>query len=186
MPPQGKGQHFANNFEKMEMVVCLFYDQTGSLRVVADTSCNVIKEVLYDPTGDSGGDSDWYGYCLDDPAMGLFKFGKRALSGPLSGFEGLGSEGGWLDENNLELKHEQGFYEDGSGDNIGFSKDGMLRDERVNEYQLGERQWDDSRMRRSEKTTPEGQYNVFQNNCQDYADRLKKRYQQLERWDRQR
>jgi RHS repeat-associated protein len=94
----------------------LFYDQVGSLRVVADHSGNVIKEVLYDPfggiiedtnpelripigfagglhdqdlgfvrfgwrdydtftsrwtapdpMGDAGGDSDWYGYCLDDP-----------------------------------------------------------------------------------------------------------------------
>jgi RHS repeat-associated protein len=94
----------------------LHYDQVGSLRIVADRSGNVIKEVLYapfgdiiedtapgfrvpigfagglhdhdlgfvrfgwrdydpftgrwtasDPIGDKGGDSDWYGYCLDDP-----------------------------------------------------------------------------------------------------------------------
>ncbi|WP_319471051.1 hypothetical protein [uncultured Pseudodesulfovibrio sp.] len=31
--------------------VYLFYDQVGSLRVVADTSGNVIKEVQYDPFG---------------------------------------------------------------------------------------------------------------------------------------
>jgi RHS repeat-associated protein len=98
------------------LVAYLFYDQVGSLRVVADHSGNVIKEVLYDPfggiiedtnpelripigfagglhdqdlgfvrfgwrdydtftsrwtapdpIGDAGGDSDWYGYCLDDP-----------------------------------------------------------------------------------------------------------------------
>lgn len=30
----------------------LFFDQVGSLRVVADTSGNVIKEILYDPFGD--------------------------------------------------------------------------------------------------------------------------------------
>lgn len=97
-------------------IYALFYDQVGSLRVVADQSGNVIKEVLYDPfgaiiedtnlgfhipvgfagglhdrdlgfvrfgwrdydvvtnrwtapdpMGDAGGDSDWYGYCLDDP-----------------------------------------------------------------------------------------------------------------------
>lgn len=32
-------------------IVYLFYDQVGSLRVVADSSGNVIKEVLYDPFG---------------------------------------------------------------------------------------------------------------------------------------
>ena len=32
-------------------VAGLFYDQVGSLRVVADVDDNVIKEVLYDPSG---------------------------------------------------------------------------------------------------------------------------------------
>ncbi|BDQ38025.1 hypothetical protein SYK_23850 [Pseudodesulfovibrio nedwellii] len=97
-------------------IAYLFYDQVGSLRVVADPEGNVIQEILYDPfggiiedtnpslripigyagglhdrdlgfvrfgwrdydantsrwtapdpIGDKGGDSDWYGYCLDDP-----------------------------------------------------------------------------------------------------------------------
>lgn len=99
-----------------EDLTYLYYDQVGSLRVVADASGNVIKEILYDPfggiitdsnpdlsipigfagglhdrdlgfvrfgwrdfdtftgrwtapdpLGDAGGDTDWYGYCLDDP-----------------------------------------------------------------------------------------------------------------------
>ncbi|MGE4554391.1 MAG: RHS repeat-associated core domain-containing protein [Desulfovibrionaceae bacterium] len=94
----------------------LYFDQVGSLRVVADETGNAVKDVLYDsfgnvledanpafrvpigfagglhdpdtglvrfgyrdydpdtgrftaldPLGDAGGDSDWYGYCLDDP-----------------------------------------------------------------------------------------------------------------------
>ncbi|BDQ37963.1 hypothetical protein SYK_23230 [Pseudodesulfovibrio nedwellii] len=98
------------------VIAYLFYDQVGSLRVVADLESNVIQEILYDPfggiiedtqpdlhipigyarglhdrdlgfvrfgwrdydantsrwtapypIGDKGGDSDWYGYCLDDP-----------------------------------------------------------------------------------------------------------------------
>ena len=98
------------------VIAYLFYDQVGSLRVVADPEGNVIQEILYDPfggiiedtnpglripigyagglhdrdlgfvrfgwrdydantsrwtapdpIGDKGGDSDWYGYCLDDP-----------------------------------------------------------------------------------------------------------------------
>jgi RHS repeat-associated protein len=110
-------------------VFTLHYDQVGSLRVVADTDGDVIKEILYDPfggiiedtnpglcvpigfagglhdrdlgfvrfgwrdydpftgrwtasdpIGDRGGDTDWYGYCLDDPVngvdpLGLFLFG---------------------------------------------------------------------------------------------------------------
>ncbi|WP_419786746.1 RHS repeat domain-containing protein [Pseudodesulfovibrio sp.] len=98
----------------------LFYDQVGSLRVVANADGEVIKEILYDPfggiiedsnpgfrlpigfagglhdrdlgfvrfgwrdydtftgrwtapdpIGDKGGDTDWYGYCLDDPVNGV-------------------------------------------------------------------------------------------------------------------
>jgi len=105
-------------------VAYLFHDQVGSLRVVADTSGNVIKAIQYDPfggiiedsnpgfksplgfagglhdrdlgfvrfgfrdydtytsrwtapdpIGDAGGDSDWYGYCLDDPVNGVDPLG---------------------------------------------------------------------------------------------------------------
>ncbi|MGE4552400.1 MAG: RHS repeat-associated core domain-containing protein [Desulfovibrionaceae bacterium] len=94
----------------------LYYDQVGTLRVVAGETGDAVKDVLYDsfgnvledanpafriplgfagglydpdtglvrfgyrdydpdtgrftapdPLGDAGGDSDWYGYCLDDP-----------------------------------------------------------------------------------------------------------------------
>jgi len=116
-------------------VAYLFHDQVGSLRVVADTSGNVIKAIQYDPfggiiedsnpgfkiplgfagglhdrdlgfvrfgfrdydtytsrwtapdpIGDAGGDSDWYGYCLDDPVnandpTGLFAFLLPLLAG---------------------------------------------------------------------------------------------------------
>ncbi len=75
-------------------VLLLYYDQVGSLRVVADAGGNVIKEILYDPFGGiiedyrpelriplgfADGDPDWYGYCLDDPVnavdpLGLFVF----------------------------------------------------------------------------------------------------------------
>jgi RHS repeat-associated protein len=115
----------------------LYYDQVGSLRVVADEAGNVVKEVLYDsfgrilgdtnpamrvplgvgfglhdrdtgwvrmgwrdydpetgrftaldPIGYAGGDSDLYGYCLDDPVnnadpLGLWTAGFD-VSGSLS------------------------------------------------------------------------------------------------------
>jgi RHS repeat-associated protein len=118
----------------------LFYDQVGSLRVVADHSGNVIKEVLYDPfggiiedtnpelripigfagglhdqdlgfvrfgwrdydtftsrwtapdpLGDAGGDSDWYGYCLDDPVNGVDPTG--LFAGVLAPFIKQAAEG---------------------------------------------------------------------------------------------
>jgi RHS repeat-associated protein len=162
-----------------------------------DYDTNTGRWTAPDPIGDSGGDSDWYGYCLDDPVngvdpLGLFKFGKRALSGPLSGFEGLGSEGGWLDENNLELKHEQGFYEDGSGDYIGLFKEGLKFDENIKDYSLEDKQYNDKRMGRAQKSVGDNQsYNLFglggkKNNCQDYADKLRKRYNVLNRGDNMR
>ncbi len=123
----------------------LHYDQVGSLRVVADETGNMIKEILYDPfggiiedskpelhipigfagglhdrdlgfvrfgwrdydtftsrwtapdpMGDAGGDSDWYGYCLDDPVngvdpLGLFDIttGDVVSTGVTVGVEGL-------------------------------------------------------------------------------------------------
>jgi RHS repeat-associated protein len=221
----------------------LFHDQAGSLRVVADTSGNVIKEILYDPfggiikdtnpdlripigfagglhdrdlgfvrfgwrdydtftgrwtapdpLGDKGGDSDWYGYCLDDPIngvdpLGLFRFGKRGLGGlPLLG---LLSDNPLSDKLNIELAHEHGFYEDGTGDNIGFFKDGPKRDPKSKDYKIEEKQYDDKRMKRSQNSIDPGQYRLWgiggkQNNCQDFSEKLRKRYHLLERGDRQR
>ena len=172
-------------------VANLYYDQVGSLRLVADALGNVIKEVLYDPfgwiiedtnpgflvpigfagglhdrdlgfvrfgwrdydtftsrwtapdpIGDKGGDPDWYGYCLDDPVNavdvlgleGSFRFGKRKLEG-LPWLEGLSdSAGGVLDKMNFELSHEHGFYEDGTGENIGLGRDGRMRAEDISRY----------------------------------------------------
>jgi len=123
-------------------VAGLFHDQVGSLRVVADTDDNVIKEVLYDlfggviedtkpallpplgfagglhdrdlgfvrfgwrdydvktgrwtapdPLGDKGGDSDWYGYCLDDPVNGVDPQGLEGTAAH-SGVGKAGDDGG--------------------------------------------------------------------------------------------
>jgi len=223
---------------------CLFYDQVGSLRTVADTSGNVIKEILYDPfggiiketnpnlriplgfagglhdrdlgfvrfgwrdydtftgrwtapdpIGDKGGDSDWYGYCLDDPVngvdpLGLFRFGKRGLGGlPLLGPL---SDNPLDDELNTEIAHEHGFYEDGSGDNVGLFKEGRrYTTESIQKYTLDNKQYDDKRMRRADKSVDPGKYNLLgiggkKNNCQDFSDKLRDHYQLLERGDRQR
>ena len=211
-------------------VAGLFYDQVGSLRVVADVDDNVIKEVLYDPfggiiedtnpdlrlpigfaaglhdrdlgfarfgwrdydvrtgrwtapdpLGDKGGDPDWYGYCLDDPVngidpLGLFRFGKRGLGSlPLLG---LFSDNPLDDRMNTEIAHEQGFYEDGSGDNIGFFKDGPGKDNQVwkKPYQMENKHYDDELMRETVDSVNPGEYRLLGNNCQGYADKLRTRY----------
>jgi RHS repeat-associated protein len=215
-----------------------FYDQVGSLRVVADHSGNVIKEVLYDlfggiiedtnpdlripigfagglhdhdlgfvrfgwrdydtftsrwttsdPIGDAGGDPDWYGYCLDDPVngidpLGLFRFGKRPLDFLPENWHGIGTDGSTADQGNYELKHEQGFYEDGSDKNIGFFNGGIKQSEDITKYKLDETHFDDKRMRQAEKSLDPGDYKLCKwggksNNCQDYADGLRERYRFL-------
>ena len=216
----------------------LFYDQVGSLRVVADQSGDVIKEILYDPfgtiiedtnpglripigfagglhdrdlgfvrfgwrdydtftgrftapdpMGDGGGDKDWYGYCLGDPVngvdpLGLFRFGKRPLDIFPDGWHWLGTDGSTADQGNYELKHEQGFYEDGTGDNIGLSHKGRMTKEDINKYALDDTRFDDKRMREAEKSLDPGDYKLCKmggksNNCQDYADSLRERYRFL-------
>ncbi|WP_422393763.1 RHS repeat domain-containing protein [Pseudodesulfovibrio cashew] len=216
----------------------LHYDQVGSLRVVADQSGNVIKEVLYDPfggiiedsnpalripigfagglhdrdlgfvrfgwrdydtftsrwtapdpMGDAGGDPDWYGYCLDDPVngadpLGLFVFGKRPLGFLPDSWHWIGTDGSTADKGNYELKHEHGFYEDGTGDNIGLGNDKMLKNEEISKYKLEETHFDDTLMREAQSSLDPGDYKLFKmggqsNNCQDYADKLRERYRFL-------
>ncbi len=65
-------------------VVYLFYDQVGSLRVGADQSGNVIKEVLYDPFGGILEDNNpavkvpiGFAGGLHDQDFGFVRFGFR-------------------------------------------------------------------------------------------------------------
>ena len=65
-------------------VASLYYDQVGSLRVVADAGGNVIKEVLYDPFGGIMEDSDpglripiGFAGGLHDRDLGFVRFGWR-------------------------------------------------------------------------------------------------------------
>jgi len=148
-----------------------------------------------DPMGEAGGDPDWYGYCLDDPVngedpLGLFRFGKRGLGGlPLLG---IFSDNPIDDAANTELAHEHGFYEDGTGENVGLFKEGVRHDtENIHDYELEEKHYDDKRMRRAVDSLGDQEYNLLgicgkKNNCQDYADKMRSRYDVLNRGDRQR
>jgi hypothetical protein len=134
-----------------------------------------------DPIGEQGGDPDWYGYCLDDPVngvdpLGLFRFGKRGLGSlPLLGFF---SDNPIDDRMNTEIAHEQGFYEDDSGDNIGFFKDGPGKDNQAGKkpYQMESKHYDDDLMRETVDSVSPGEYRLLGNNCQDYADKLRTKY----------
>ena len=131
-------------------------------------------------------------YGMADPNnILLFKFGKRPLSKPI-----------WLDEStlintlsdisdnpiidylNLELSHEHGFFEDGSGDNIGFRNNERFPED-PNElinlgYRYEDKQYDDDIMREALKNVKDGLYSSVINNCQDWSDRLRKEYDRLE------
>ncbi|MBI9078601.1 MAG: hypothetical protein JEY79_02555 [Pseudodesulfovibrio sp.] len=124
-----------------------------------------------------------------DP-LGLFRFGKRGLGGlPLFGiFSGNSID----DAVNTEIVHEHGFYEDGSGDNVGLFKDGVQRNkENIKDYELEDKSYNDKRMRCSVDSLGQQKYNLLgfggkKNNCQDSAGKMRDRYWLLDRGDRQR
>ena len=141
------------------------------------------------PIGDRGGGPDWYGYCLDDPVngvdpLGLFRFGKRPLDILPDGWHGIGTDGSTADKGNYELKHEHGFYEDNTDENVGLGSDGLMKKEDKSKYRLNETHFDDDLMREAEKSLDPGEYKLLKmggqsNNCQDYSDRLRERYRFL-------
>ncbi len=145
---------------------------------------------------------DVYGYCLDDPInfidrTGLFVFGKRRLKGleVLDSPVGKALNGAGkkvldtvargpvsdkiekeLSRNNLELKHEHGFFEDEEGGNIGKSDKGRITNETKKGFKFERQHYDDKRMRRAAKNLKEGEYDAVSNNCQDFKDKLLKEY----------
>ena len=118
-----------------------------------------------DPMGEAGGAPDWYGYCLDDPVngadpLGLFRFAKRGLGGlPLLG---IFSDNPIDDAANTELAHEHGFYEDGTGENVGLFKEGVRHGtENIHDYELEEKSYDDKRMLRAVDSLGDQEYNLL-------------------------
>ena len=85
-------------------VFTLHYDQVGSLRVVADTSGNVIKEVLYDPFGGIIEDTNpdlripiGFAGGLHDRDLGFVRFGWRdydTFTGRWTAPDPIGDKGG--------------------------------------------------------------------------------------------
>ena len=141
-----------------------------------------------DPLGEAGG-INLYGFVGNNPVnavdpFGLFRFGKR----PLSGLPWLPimSSNSTADAHNTEISHEHGFFEDVSGDNIGFGPKGRFsEDPNRKGYRYDNRHYDDNLMREALKNVEDGEYSLLgfgkpKNNCQDWADRLREEYHHLE------
>ena len=138
-----------------------------------------------DPIGLKGG-INTYTYVDNNPIdyidpIGLFKFCSRGLGN--SPFQ----INIYPDSFNLDAKHEQGFYEDGSGDNIGYFPDGVKPDNPSNHgrYTCENKSYDDVIMRKAEKNIhhnfPASRYDLLFYNCQDYTDALRNEYNRIKR-----
>ncbi len=137
------------------------------------------------------GDFNLYAYVKNQPIryfdpFGLAYFAKRPLN-PL--FLMINSP--LLDLLNLEASHEQLIFEDGElpsskgqPSNLGFFLDGVGEDPHFGEYQdkykkVG-RKYDDALMRKVVKEVEPKTYCVVRNNCQDWADKVREKYKELE------
>ena len=95
-----------------------------------------------------------------------------------------------LDNTNLELSHEQIFYEDELGGNIGFfSRDEgrVLADDPnlLSTYRVTEKGYDDAIMREAVKVVQPQRYRLCgpeKYNCQDWIDAVKEEYFKREEW----
>ncbi len=143
-----------------------------------------------DPARHLGG-MNLYAYVQNDPLnfldpFGLFRFGKRPLSGApwIPG----GSSNPIDNYFNTEISHEHGFFEDGSGENIGFGPDGRFTEDPTDKgYRYDDTYYDDALIREALGNIGDGEYSLLgwgdpvKNNCQDWAERLRNEYERLHR-----
>jgi RHS repeat-associated protein len=108
---------------------------------------------------------------------GLFHFGKRPLTN-WPWIYGM-SNNPVYNYFNIELSHEHGFFEDGSGYNRGFGPNGRFSDDNLTGYRYDNTHYDDALMRKALKNLNDGKYHWLGNNCQDWCDRLRDEYEKL-------
>jgi hypothetical protein len=125
-----------------------------------------------------------------DP-WGLFRFGKRPLDGapwiPVYSDNPLGGAA------NTEISHEHGFFEDGKDENgepagpdrtnIGFGPNGrFFEDPAGKDYRFDDKHYDDDRIRKALNSMgDDGDYSLWPNNCQKWAERLRERYEEIKK-----
>jgi len=89
------------------------------------------------------------------------------------------------DKLNTEIAHEQLFFEDKEGENLGFlpkkNKNSPSVDtpSLLNKYIKTDPGYDDAIMRQAVQNVPIKKYHLIGNNCQDWADDVRKEYKKL-------
>jgi hypothetical protein len=153
-----------------------------------------------------------YQYCGNNPInwtdpWGLFRFGECDLSKAPAGTKnitkyvpGLWGVGLLLDALNAGPYHEEGFFEDGTHENVGYfgpdaqgNNQGVLnstnsQSENPDAYDISPYTYDDATMRQAiQNVNNSGEFDPDdykligsgKNNCQDYATALRKEYKRL-------
>jgi uncharacterized protein RhaS with RHS repeats len=135
-----------------------------------------------DPIGFAGGDTDLYGYVLNNPINFIDSFGLAAQIGsrPLNR-RWIPFNGDW------RFRHDQIWYEDGT--NSGFLDDysigediGHKRDDY--DFTRDPKLYNDNLMREAERNVKknwEMDWRLNKNNCQHYVDAARREYERLER-----
>ena len=171
-------------------------------KYLPDRSKSSIKEEklpaggIYEPIN-----MDIYNYVGNNPIVyidpdGNFRFGKRPLSNSktlqialtaiMLMFAPPDVNIKTLDTMNIEAVHEHGFY-DNSNENIGYGDEGYMYKENISDYKMEDVVYDDVLMKQAEKNVKNSsqfdergeEYNIINNNCQGFADALRKEYDKL-------
>lgn len=118
---------------------------------------------------------------------GRARFYKRPLGNISWLWLGPASSNPLNDVSNTEISHEHIFYDDAQGGNIGFGPDGTFSENSKNGYRKPSKYYGDSLIRESVSSIEDGKYSLLgilgcgKNNCQDWAERVRKKYDQLEK-----